>query len=91
MQHDSKTAENVKSASVDNSDGVAAVLPEPFKMFTHELNELCNAEDKLASNYSMCVCVVQVCTVGLGCRLKLKCFNSILYNDKQGCSPECMQ
>ena len=38
LQHDSKTAENFKSASVDNSDGVAAVPPEPFKMFIHELN-----------------------------------------------------
>ena len=57
MQHDSKTAENFKSASVDNSDGVAAILPEPFKMITHELNELAHAEDKLASNYSVCVCV----------------------------------
>ena len=38
LQHDSKTAENFKSASVDNSDGVAAVSPEPFKMFIHELN-----------------------------------------------------
>ena len=38
LQHDSKTAENFKSASVDNSDGVAAVPPEPIKMFIHELN-----------------------------------------------------
>ena len=37
LQHDSKR-ENFKSASVDNSDGVVAVPPEPFKVFTYELN-----------------------------------------------------
>ena len=68
MQHDSKTAENFKSASVDNSDG-----PEPFKMFTHELNELCHAEDKLASNYSVCVCGAGVYS-GLGVQIEIKVF-----------------
>ena len=70
MRHDSKTTENFKSASVDNSDGVAAVLPEPFKMFTHELNELCHAEDKLASNYSVCVCGAGVYS-GLGVQIEI--------------------